>query len=139
MNEFYTYIHKHGAKVGRVLIGLLFVLSALGILMNGVAGTAEMIAMKGLPMATVLAWLVIIFKIVAGCAFIVGYQTEKVAYALIVFVLVATALYHLNLQDINLLKNLAIVGGLLVIASNSVCTTCNVTAEQKNAMPTMAM
>ncbi len=44
-----------------------------------------------------------------------GYETRKAALALIIFTLLATLLYHMDLQDVNLFKNLAIVGGLLYV------------------------
>lgn len=103
--------------VGRMLMGLLFVFSGVGILMNGVDGTAGMIMSKGLPMAGLLAWAVVALKIIAGGALILGYRARKAALGLIVFTALATLLFHMNLEDIGLFKNLAIMGGLLYVVA----------------------
>jgi putative oxidoreductase len=108
-------LRAHGAMVGRMLIGLLFVFSGIGIVLNGVDGFVAMIETRGLPMASLLAWVVVLIKIVAGGALMLGYKTKEATLALLVFTLLATILYHMNLDDINLFKNLAIVGGLLYV------------------------
>lgn len=110
-----SILRAHGALVGRMLIGLLFVFSGVGILMNGVEGTAGMIEAKGLPLAMLLAWAVVAVKILAGAALMVGYKTEKAALALLLFTLLTVIFYHLSLEDIGLFKNLAIMGGLMYV------------------------
>lgn len=107
-------IRAHGAVVGRILLGLLFFASGASILfMSGVSGTASMIEMKGLPMAMLLAWVVVLVKIVAGGALMLGREVQKAALALMAFTILATLFYHMDMQDINLFKNLAIIGGLM--------------------------
>lgn len=101
--------------VGRMLIGLLFVFSGVGMVLNGVDGVVGMIDSRGLPMASLLAWVVIFVKVAAGAALMLGYRTRDAALALIIFTGLVTLLYHLDLEDINLFKNLAIVGGLLYV------------------------
>ncbi len=108
-------LREHGAMVGRMLIGLLFVFSGVGIVMNGVDGFVGMIEARGLPMASLLAWVVVLIKIAAGGALMLGYKTKEAALALLVFTLLATVFYHMNLDDINLFKNLAIAGGLMYV------------------------
>ena len=108
-------LRAHGAMIGRMLIGLLFVFSGVGIVLNGVDGFSGMIVDRGLPMAMPLAWLVVVIKIVAGAALILGWRTQQAALALLIFTALATLLYHLNLDDVNLFKNLAIIGGLLYV------------------------
>ena len=108
-------LRKHGAIVGRMLIGLLFVFSGIGIVNNGVEGFSGMIDARGLPMAVLLAWIVIAVKIVAGVCLIIGYRTAYAALALLIFTGLTALLYHLDLNDMNLFKNLAIMGGLLYV------------------------
>lgn len=108
-------LRAHGAMVGRMLIGLLFVFSGVGIINNGVEGFSGMIDARGLPMAVLVAWVVIAIKIAAGVALILGYRTAYAALALLTFTGLATLLYHLDLNDMNLFKNLAIMGGLLYV------------------------
>lgn len=108
-------LRAYGTMVGRMLIGLLFVFSGVGILLNGVENFSGMIEMRDLPMPMVLAWVVVVWKIVAGGALMLGWRTMQAALALIIFTALATLLYHLDLEDINLFKNLAILGGLLYV------------------------
>lgn len=115
MNSVERILRDHGAMVGRMLIGLLFLFSGVNIVLNGVDGMVGMIEARGLPMAALLAWVVVIIKVVAGAALMLGYRTRDAAMALIIFTGLATLFYHLDLEDINLFKNLAIIGGLLYV------------------------
>lgn len=108
-------LREHGAMVGRMLIGLLFVFSGVGIVMNGVDSFAGMIGMVDIPMPILVAWIVVVVKVVAGAALILGYRTREAALALLIFVGLATLLYHRDIEDMNLFKNLAIMGGLLYV------------------------
>ncbi|MEK7462290.1 MAG: DoxX family protein [Patescibacteria group bacterium] len=114
-------VRTHGSKFGRVLLGLLFLVSGLLMLtVQGPAAIGGYFASLGIPLAGVVAWVVIIFKIVAGGAVVIGKRTTEAAAGLIVFTLIATLLGHLSAEvdptfPIGLLKNLAIVGGLLYL------------------------
>lgn len=114
-------IRTHGSKLGRVLMGLLFLVSGLLMLtVQGPAAVGGYFASLGIPMAALVAWIVIIVKIVAGGAIVIGKKTTEAAAVLIVFTLIATLLAHMNVETdpmfpIGLLKNLAIVGGLLYL------------------------
>lgn len=110
-----SMLRMYGALVGRMLMGLLFLFSGVGILLNGVSGAAGMIEMKGLPVAILLAWVVVAVKIVGGAALMAGYETKKAVLALGGFTLLTILFFHMNLEDINLFKNLAIIGGLLYV------------------------
>ncbi len=114
------FVRTRGSKFGRVLMGLLFFISGLTMLLiQGPANVAAFFTSIGIPMAEILVWPVIILKIVAGGAIIVGKRTTEAAAALIVFTLIATLLAHLDFGDpmqiTQALKNLAIVGGLLYL------------------------
>lgn len=108
-----TLLRSHGILLGRALIGLLFVFSGVGILVQGPAGAAGFYESMGLPMASLLVWVVIAIKLGAGGALMLGYRTGMAAAVLIVFTLLATLVAHMNTEDMNLWKNLAIIGGLL--------------------------
>lgn len=115
MNGNGTVARTYGTMIGRMLLGLLFVFSGVGIVLNGTAGTAGMITSLGLPAAMLIAWLVVIIKVGAGAALMLGYRAQQAALALIVFVALATLFFHMDLEDINLFKNLSIMGGLLYV------------------------
>ncbi len=112
-------VRTKGTMLGSALMGLLFLASGI-MLISTPAHTASYFASLGIPMASVVIWPILIFKILAGLALIVGKRTTEAAAGLIVFTLVATLLVHLSPNTdqtfpIGLLKNLAIVGGLLYI------------------------
>lgn len=104
-----------GTMAGRMLMGLLFFFSGLGILIDGPMNTAMFFDSMGLPMASLLVWPVIILKIAAGGALIAGYRVGVAAGALILFTLLATLIAHMDINDVSLFKNLAIVGGLIYV------------------------
>lgn len=113
-------IRDKGTTIGRILMGLLFLASGLSMLfIQGPSNVAGYFENSGLPMAGVLVWLVIVLKVVAGSAIILGKRVGLAAGALIAFTLLATLIAHMDFSDpmqmTQALKNLAIVGGLLYV------------------------
>ncbi len=114
-------VRTKGSIFGRMLMGFLFFASGLMMLiMQGPEAVGGYFTSLGLPLGIAFAWLAIIVKIVAGGAIIIGKRTTEAAAALIVFTLIATLLAHLDpVNDptfpMGMLKNLAIVGGLLYL------------------------
>jgi putative oxidoreductase len=104
--------------IARVLIGALFVIAGTGKLAD-VAGFAGYLTSGGLP--AFLAWPSILFEIVLGVALIVGYQVRTFALLGAGFCVAAGFLYHFNpadqMQMTMFLKNLAIAGGFLMLAT----------------------
>lgn len=116
-------VRNNGSKFGRVLMGLLFFASGLSMLFtgDGPTETAAYFTSLGIPLAGIVVWLVILLKVVAGGAIMLGKRTTESAAALIIFTLLATMLAHLDFSDsmqmTAALKNLAIVGGLIYLMS----------------------
>jgi len=109
-------VRDKGTKVGRMLIGLLFFASGLSMLLvTGPAATALYFASLGVPLAGLIVWLVMAVKILGGLAIILGYRVGLAAATLLLFTFVATITAHQDFADPNLLKNLAIIGGLLYL------------------------
>ncbi|NGO52522.1 DoxX family protein [Allomesorhizobium camelthorni] len=106
--------------VGRVLLSLIFILAGYAKL-TGIAGTAGWFGSIGLPFPTVVAVLVGLLELFGGLAILVGFQTRLAAIALALFTIAATLIAHLDFADqVQLLffqKNLAIAGGLAVLAA----------------------
>lgn len=109
--------------VARVLLALMFVLSGFSKL-GGLEGTAGFIASKGLPMPYVLALSAGLLEVVAGLALAIGYRTRIAALALAMFTLVASVVFHAFwaapadqafVQQLMFMKNLSVVGGLLMV------------------------
>ena len=102
---------------GRVMMALIFILSGLGKIQDP-AGTVGYMQSAGL--LGILLWPTIALEVLGGLALAVGYKTRYVAFALAIFSLVAAAMFHRNFADqmqmILFLKNIAMAGGLLLLA-----------------------
>jgi putative oxidoreductase len=110
---------KYLPLLGRVLIGLPFVMSGLGKLATYGPVTAK-ISEAGLPLAP-LGWLIaVVLELGGGLLLLLGFRVAEVALALAVFTLATAVFFHHNFADqnqmIHFLKNIMIVGGLLQIA-----------------------
>lgn len=112
------------ALVGRVLLATMFILSGWDKI-GGFAGTAGYIQSVGLPMPQVLAAGALVLELVAGVLLVIGWKTRWAALALAVFCILAGVLFHnfwampadkQMMQQIMFLKNLAVAGGLLMLA-----------------------
>jgi putative oxidoreductase len=105
--------------VGRILISILFILAGFGKL-TAIGGTAGYFGSLGLPLPTVTAVVVGLVELLGGLAILVGFQTRIAALVIALFTVGATLIAHLDFADgmqvLMLQKNLAITGGLLVLA-----------------------
>ena len=105
----------------RVLLSLLFILAGIGKVMDP-AGTAQYIE-SATPLPGVLALPTGIFELGAGVLLAIGRYPKYVSLALAGFTALATVLFHNQLGDqmqlVMALKNLAIIGGLLLIYDRS--------------------
>ena len=109
--------------IGRILLGLLFVVAGWGKLM-AFSGTAGYFAKIGFPAPEVMTVLAIVFELGGGLLLIIGWQARWAAWALILFTVIATFAAHRFwefeppqrvAQMNNFLKNFAIIGGLLMV------------------------
>lgn len=122
----------------RILLSLLFVYGGYNFLV-GFSATQQMVTGGLTPwglagIATVATIIAIILKLGGGLMLLVNYKTSLAAWMLIAFTVLATLLYHTNwsgadaqMQIGSFLKNLAIIGGLLLYA-RCFCKACNGTA-----------
>lgn len=105
------------AIVGRILLGALFVFAGLGKVMDTAGTAAYMEAESPFPGSMALA--VGVFEIVAGLVLASGFMTRIASLALVVFTALATLFFHEQVTDqvqaAMALKNLAIIGGLLMV------------------------
>ena len=114
------------ALVGRLLLALLFLPAGLSKI-SGFAGTVGYIASKGMPMPTAATVIAIVVEVVAPLALIAGFGTRWAALVLAGFTLVATFIFHnfwampaeqVMMQQLMFFKNIAVVGGLLMLAAH---------------------
>jgi len=112
--------------LGRIAIAALFLPAGLNKLM-GVEGTTGYFASLGLPAVAILVWVVIAIEVLGGVALILGYRTRLVAIALAVFTFLASIAGHAFwaapadaafIAQLLFFKNIAVIGGLLVLASS---------------------
>jgi putative oxidoreductase len=110
--------YKYVPLLGRILIGIPFVMSGLSKL-SAYAATTGYIASVGLP-APQLAFIVAVAtELGGGLLLLSGYRARLVSLLLAVFCLVTALFFHHNFSDqnqmIHFLKNAMIAGGLLQI------------------------
>jgi putative oxidoreductase len=110
---------KVSQLVARVFLGHIFLLAGISKI-GAYEGTQGYMDAMGVP--GMLLPLVILLEIGGGLAIIAGWQTKWTALALAGFSVVAAALFHNNFADqtqmILFMKNIAIAGGFLLLASH---------------------
>lgn len=115
---------RYAALAARLGLAAIFVLSGWGKL-AAPEGTAAFIAGHGLPAPLALALAAGVTELAGGLALALGLRTRWAALALTALLVPVTFLFHnpagleaaaAHLQQIQLLKNVAIAGGLLAVA-----------------------
>src|SRR4029077_12282659 len=111
---------------GRILLSVVFLLSGV----MKVAAYSQMVGYstsKGLPLAGVSVAIAAAAEILGGLAILAGFQTRIAAWVLFIYLIPTSLLFHnfwamqgMAQQDnmAHFLKNLAIMGGLLILAAN---------------------
>ena len=110
--------------LGRVLLSVIFILSGLGKLphFHDVAG---MMAAKGIPLASLALVITLFIEIGGGLMVLTGFKARYAALVIAVWLIPVTLIFHhfwgipaeqQQEQMINFLKNVAIMGGLLILA-----------------------
>ncbi len=112
--------------VGRLALVAIFATSGFDKFGN-IDGIGRALASKGVPLPTVAAWLTPIVETGFAILIAVGYRVRLSALALVLFTIAATVLFHnfwafadagaRNMQQLQFMKNLAIVGGLLLLVA----------------------
>ncbi len=106
--------------VGRILLSILFITAGYGKL-TALGGTAGYFGSMGLPLPMVTAILVTAVELLGGIAILIGLFTRPAAYLLALFCVATAFVGHGDFSvagnDIHFMKNLAIAGGFLVLAT----------------------
>ncbi len=110
--------------VGRVLLALIFLTSGFNKI-TGWSGTADYMAGEGMPMVPLFLAGAIVFEIVGGLSVMLGFKARIGALVLVIFLIPATIIFHdfwtvedamqRRMQMIMFMKNLSIMGGLLLV------------------------
>ena len=105
--------------LGRIFISSLFIVESIRKFFSPDEG---MMYMSDYGVPEILFYPSLIFEFVVPLILIAGFKTRFFASLLFLFVLSVTVIFHTdftnNMQMISFLKNLAIMGGLLIIISN---------------------
>lgn len=113
-----------GLLLGRLLLAYIFLMSGYGKI-TGFAGSAKYMAKYGMPAIEPLLVAAIIVELVGGLALAVGWKARWAAWALFLFIIPTTLIFHAYWavpadqaygQLIHFQKNLAIMGGMLYVA-----------------------
>jgi putative oxidoreductase len=111
--------------IGRLLIVALFLPAGLGKI-AGFEGTLGYFASLGIPAPIFSLVVTIVIEVVGSVALLVGFQTRTVVLIMAAFTLVAAVTGHafwaapadsVFIAQLLFFKNIAVMGGLLILAS----------------------
>jgi putative oxidoreductase len=111
------------ALIGRILMAILFIKAGWGKI-PGFEGTVGAIASKGIPLPQVAAAITVALELLGGILLVVGWQTRWIALLFVLWLIPTTVLFHpfwavppeqYVAQQNNFLKNVAIMGGMLLL------------------------
>lgn len=127
-------MNKYANLVGRILLAHIFLLAGISKI-SGYAATQGYMEAMGVPGA--LLPLVIALEVGGALALIIGWQTRVAALALAGFSLVAAVIFHADFADqmqmIMFMKNVAIAGGLVLLAAQGAQDTISVDGRLRTA------
>lgn len=112
-----------GLVIGRILLGLIFLISGIGKI-GKFAAVAGFMSSKGMPMSELLLVGTIALEVFGGLAIIIGWKARWAAAAIFLFLIPTTFIFHpfwnadpasYQNQLNHFLKNLAIMGGMLYV------------------------
>ena len=107
--------------IGRALLAAIFLLSGFNKIMNP-AGTQQYMVAMGMTRATSLFYLgAVALELGGGLSVLPGDWARLGAWGLILFMIPTAMIFHANFGDqnqmIHFLKNVAMTGGLLYVAT----------------------
>lgn len=109
-------------RIARVLLCLVFLHALLGKFM-GFQAVAAKIAGKGLPLAPLVLVAAMALMATGSALVISGWKARLGVGLLLLFLIPTTLIFHGDLNSaqerIQLFKNLAIIGGLLLVADQA--------------------
>lgn len=112
--------------VGRLCLAMIFLMSGISKIAK-YSETVGYMTQKGMPAAPFFLFAAVLVELVGALALITGHRARIGALLLVLFMLPATYIFHYRaafdlsmnvvdpIQMINVLKNTAIIGGLLMV------------------------
>jgi len=120
-----TGLQSSAALVGRFLMSSIFIISGVHKLLAW-SDTASRMESEGMVAVPLLLAGAVVCELGGGLSVLIGYWTRVGAAVLIVFLIPTTLIFHdfwtysgqeREMQMINFMKNLAILGGMLTVWS----------------------
>jgi putative oxidoreductase len=111
------------ALLARILLAVIFIKSGFGKI-GGFEGTVAAIASKGVPLPQVAAVVTILIELGGGLLLVFGLKARWAALLIFLWLIPSTLLFHdfwavpaeqYRNQQTNFLKNVAIMGGMLMV------------------------
>ena len=107
--------------VGRILLAVMFVASGVSKVLQP-SMTEGYMAANGVPLVGLFLVLAILTEVGGGLSLVLGLLTRWGAAVLVIFIIPTTLIFHTQFSDqhqmIHFMKNVSIVGGLLMILAN---------------------
>jgi putative oxidoreductase len=104
--------------IGRILLVLIFLNSGIGKIGN-FEGTAQYMAKFGMSNTSFFLFGAIVFELLGSITVILGYFTRFGTLLILIFLVPTTLVFHTNfadpMQKIQLMKNMSMFGGCLVL------------------------
>jgi putative oxidoreductase len=113
-------MQKYIPLVARAFLAAIFLYSGFNKI-PGFSGTQQYMAASGIPAGLTGILLVgaIVCELLGGLSVLLGYKARWGAIALIIFLIPASLIFHTNfaerMQIIQFMKNLGLLGGLLMV------------------------
>jgi putative oxidoreductase len=111
--------------IGRILISVIFLLSGYGKL-TSFGASAAFLASKHFPLPSAMLVGAIIVELIGGLCLVFGFKARIAAFIMFLYLIPTTLIFHnfWALQgaargdnQIHFLKNIAIMGGLLMVSA----------------------
>lgn len=112
---------------GRIALGTIFLMSAVGNKIPNFSGVAGYMSSEGVPAASIMLAGAIVFLIVGALSVMSGFKARIGAGLLLVFLVLATFFFHdfwtfegeaVQAEMIQFMKNLALMGAMLHVIAN---------------------
>jgi putative oxidoreductase len=111
-------LRNAGALLGRIMLAYIFVVAGIEKIL-GRSTAVQYMASAGLPHSLIpeLLVLTIIVEVLGGLMLIFGWHADLAALIMFLYMIPVTIIFHVSTgQTIQWEKNLAIMGGLLMVA-----------------------
>lgn len=111
---------KYLPLIARTFLGGLFFQSGIRKIL-GFAATQQELTEAGIPLAAGVTLFMIVVELIGGASILLGYRVQIGVILVLLYLVPSTLIFHNPLVDssqmIEFMKNLAIVGGLLMFTA----------------------